>query len=129
MLRLGKERPQLSVVIDQIGSPTYARDLAKAIIHIIAKIKNEEIDPEKPVFGEIFNYSNEGVTSWYDFATAIFEIANLETAVLPIPTAQFPTPATRPPFSLMDKTKIKTTFDLPIPHWRDGLKRCLKDLL
>ncbi|MFM2266630.1 MAG: hypothetical protein RL757_70 [Bacteroidota bacterium] len=127
MLRLGKERAALSVVIDQIGSPTYARDLAQALIEVMAKIQNQTV-PAADAFGQIFNYANEGVTSWYDFAAAIFEIAELKTTVSPIPSVNFPTPAKRPPFSLMDKTKFKTTFDLQIPHWRDALKRCMKEL-
>lgn len=127
MLRLAKDRSELNVVIDQIGTPTYARDLAQTILNIIERISSKTIDNQL-VNGQIFNYSNEGVTSWYDFAQAIFDERNLSVQVRPILTAAYPTPAKRPPFSLMDKTKIKTTFELTIPHWRDALRRCLAAL-
>ena len=122
MLRLGAERPSLSVVYDQIGSPTYARDLAEAILHILG---GEH--PEETLRG-IYHYSNEGVASWYDFAHAIFELRNLPCKVLPIETKDYPTPAARPPFSLLHKGKIKKAFDLEIPHWRDSLRHCLSEL-
>ncbi|MCH2020957.1 MAG: dTDP-4-dehydrorhamnose reductase [Saprospiraceae bacterium] len=118
MLRLGKERDKLTVIFDQIGSPTYARDLAKAILDIIS------INPLK--FNGIYHYSNEGVCSWYDFARAIFELKGIQCNTSPIETSDYPTPAKRPHFSLLNKTKIKTTFGLIIPHWRDSLKSCLK---
>lgn len=123
MLRLGKERPELRVVYDQIGAPTYARDLAKAILDIITKVEKEEVN--RDLLQSIYNYSNEGVTSWYDFAKAIFEISNIDCKVTPIETKDYPTPAARPPFSILHKTKIKGAFGLEIPHWRDGLKICL----
>jgi dTDP-4-dehydrorhamnose reductase len=123
MLRLGAERPQLNVVFDQIGSPTYARDLANAILTIIKKVENQEIAKEN--LQGIFHYSNEGVTSWYDFAKAIFDIKEIPCKVYPIETVQFPTPAQRPPFSLMNKRKVKQTFDIEIPHWRDSLREML----
>jgi len=122
MLRLGAERPTLSVVYDQIGSPTYARDLAEAILHILGGQH-----PPEALRG-IYHYSNEGVASWYDFAHAIFEIRNLPCQVLPILTKDYPTPAARPPFSLLHKGKIRKTFALEIPHWRDSLRRCLHAL-
>lgn len=123
MLRLGKEREQLSVVEDQIGTPTYAPDLALAIMYLIERIEKKELPIEK--LGGIFNYSNEGVCSWYDFAKAIFEISNIDCAVTPIASSHWPTPALRPPFSLLNKTKFKTTFNTTIPYWRDSLKQCI----
>lgn len=117
MLRLGRERDSLGVIFDQVGTPTYARDLAHAILEILPNIKNK-----KP---EIYHYSNEGCTSWYDFAKAIFELSYVECVVNPITTDQYPTPATRPHYSLLNKTKIKNDFNLTIPYWRDALKECL----
>jgi dTDP-4-dehydrorhamnose reductase len=126
MLRLGKDRSEISVVFDQIGTPTAARDLAKAILDIILKIENQQIDPF--LFKGIWHYSNEGVTSWYDFAKAIFELRNMPVRVKPIETILFPTPAKRPPFSVLNKDKIKKVFGIEIPHWRDSLIACLKEL-
>jgi dTDP-4-dehydrorhamnose reductase len=123
MLRLGKERTILSVVFDQIGTPTYARDLAEAMLTILTKVEKGEV--EKSKLHGIFHYSNEGVTSWYDFAKAIFSEKNIVCKVNPIETSQFPTPAQRPPFSLMNKNKIKTTFQIEIPHWQESLKKML----
>lgn len=120
MLRLGRERDSLGVIFDQVGTPTYARDLAHAILEILPNIKNK-----KP---EIYHYSNEGCTSWYDFAKAIFELSYVECVVNPITTDQYPTPATRPHYSLLNKTKIKNDFNLTIPYWRDSLKECLNTL-
>jgi dTDP-4-dehydrorhamnose reductase len=124
MLRLGAERPSLNVVFDQIGTPTYAPDLAAAILTMIQKIENKEVALKKAA--GIWHYSNEGVTSWYDFAKAIFEIKKMSCRVLPIETKDFPTPAVRPPFSLLNKGKIKAAFGLEIPHWRESLEKCLK---
>lgn len=123
MLRLGKERPELRVVFDQIGTPTYARDLAHAVLRIIQKVTEGQIGRE--ALNGIFHYSNEGVTSWYDFATAIFELEAINCKVHPIETKDFPTPAKRPPFSVLNKAKIKETFGIEIPHWRESLKVCL----
>jgi dTDP-4-dehydrorhamnose reductase len=123
MLRLGAERPSLNIVFDQIGSPTYARDLAKAILYIIQEIQVKQLDWEE--ISGVYNYSNEGVTSWYDFATAIFELRQISCRTFPIESKEYPTPAQRPPFSLMNKNKIKTTFNLDIPHWRESLKEML----
>ena len=117
MLRLGKEREQLGVIFDQIGTPTYARDLAKTIIEIIPKIDNKNV--------EIYHYSNEGVCSWYDFAKTIFELENIDCTLTPIETKEYPTPATRPYYSLLNKAKIKKDFNLTIPYWRESLKICL----
>lgn len=121
MLRLGKERGQLNVVFDQVGTPTYAADLADALISIIGL---SEKNKEKFVPG-IYHYSNEGVASWYDFAKAIFEISGVKCNVSPVLSDQFPTPAKRPGYSVLNKSKIKNTFDLNIPYWRDSLKNCL----
>lgn len=121
MLRLSEKLNALRVIFDQVGTPTYARDLAEAVMHIIQKIENE---PTENYYGT-FNYSNEGVTSWYDFAKAIFEIKRIEMEVTPIETKDYPSAALRPHFSLMNKQKIKSTFGLTIPHWRDSLKKCL----
>ena len=118
MLRLGKERDSLGVIFDQVGTPTYARDLAKAILDILPKIKNEKV--------EIYNYSNEGVLSWYDFAKEIMKMAKLECAVNPIETSEYPTPAKRPHYSLLKKSKIKKEFNLSIPFWKDSFDECLK---
>lgn len=126
MLRLGAERKTLNVVFDQIGTPTYAPDLAGAILQIIRKVETNEI-PVTDIHG-VWHYSNEGVTSWYDFAHAIFELKNMACRVHPITTADFPTPALRPPFSVLDKGKIKAAFNLEIPHWRESLIRCLEEL-
>ncbi len=117
MLRLGAERDELNVVTDQIGTPTYAGDLAAIILKII--------DEDSAAYG-LYHYSNEGVASWYDFAKAIMEESRTNCKVLPIRTEAYPTPATRPNFSVMDKTKIKKQFNIEIPHWRDSLKKAMQ---
>ncbi len=123
MIRLGKERPELRVVYDQIGAPTYARDLAQAVLDILQKVEKGEL--ERSLLHGIYNYSNEGVTSWYDFAKAIFEMNDINCKVMPIETKEYPTPAARPPFSVLNKAKIKANFHLEIPHWKDSLSNCL----
>lgn len=120
MLRLGKERESLGVIFDQVGTPTYARDLAEAILEILPKIDNQ--------VPEIYHFSNEGAASWYDFAKAIFELSAVKCSINPITTDQYPTPASRPHYSLLNKTKIKKDFNLSIPYWRDSLKTCLQEL-
>ena len=120
MLRLGKEKEELGVIFDQIGTPTYAKDLAKTILDIIPQIENSKV--------EIYNYSNEGVLSWYDFAKEIMKMAKLNCKVKAIETYQYPTPAKRPHFSLLNKSKIKQKFNIEIPYWKDGLDDCLKRL-
>jgi len=120
MLRLGKEKEELGVIFDQIGTPTYAKDLALTILNIIPQIENSKV--------EIYNYSNEGVLSWYDFAKEIMKMAKLNCKINPIETYQYPTPAKRPHFSLLNKSKIKSKFNLEIPYWKDGLDDCLKRL-
>ena len=122
MLRLGNEKANLNVVIDQIGTPTYARDLAKALVVIALKMYENKATN----YGGIYHYSNEGVTSWYDFAKTIHRLADIKICNLqPIPTADYPTAAKRPPFSLLDKTKLKTTFDLQIRHWEEAAAECV----
>jgi dTDP-4-dehydrorhamnose reductase len=125
MLRLGKERGQLNVVFDQVGTPTYAADLANAILSII---QISEKQPYRFVPG-IYHFSNEGVASWYDFAKAIFEISGVKCTVSPVRSIEFPTPAKRPNFSVLDKSKIKNTFGTTIPYWRDSLKICVERLI
>ena len=120
MLRLGKEKEELGVIFDQIGTPTYAKDLAKIILDIVPQIDNQKV--------EIYNYSNEGVLSWYDFAKEIMKMAKLDCRINPIETFQYPTPAKRPHYSLLNKSKIKSTFSVEIPYWKDGLDDCLKRL-
>jgi dTDP-4-dehydrorhamnose reductase len=117
MIRLGSERDTLNVISDQVGTPTNAKDLAIAILTIIPEIKNTNV--------ALFHYSNEGVCSWYDFAKAIFEFKNIKCKVNPIPTKMYPTPAKRPNYSLLDKSKIKETFNIQIPYWKDSLYTCL----
>lgn len=119
MRKLGTDRDELGVIVDQIGTPTYAIDLANVILDIIT-INNE-------AYG-LYHYSNEGVTSWYDFAKGIFDLSNIEVRLNPIPGAAYPTKAIRPAFSVMDKTKIKKTFGISIPYWRDSLYRCIQEL-
>ena len=120
MLRLGKEKEELGVIFDQIGTPTYAKDLAKIILDIVPQIDNQKV--------EIYNYSNEGVLSWYDFAKEIMKMAKLNCKINPIETYQYPTPAKQPHFSLLNKNKIKSTFNIEIPYWKDGLDDCLRRL-
>ncbi len=119
MLKLGAERDELNIIADQVGTPTYAIDLANAIYDIIESGQKD--------YG-IYHYSNEGVTSWFDFATAIFDISKSQIKVNPIPGSAYPTKAIRPPFSVMDKSKIKTTFKIKIPYWRDSLIVCIAEL-
>jgi len=118
MIRLGHEKEELGVIFDQVGTPTYAKDLAKAILDIIPQINNEKV--------QIFNFSNEGVLSWYDFAKEIMKIANLDCKINSIETKDYPTPAKIPHYSLLNKSKIKSTFNIEIPYWKDGLDDCLK---
>ncbi len=120
MLRLGAEREELGVIFDQIGTPTYARDLASAILEIIPQLDNKQV--------AVFHYSNEGVASWYDFVKAIFAFEAITCAIKPIETADYPTPATRPHYSLLNKTKIKNNYAITIPYWKDSLAECLKTL-
>ena len=116
MLRLASENKSINVVADQIGSPTYAGDLADAIHHILRHNK---------WLPGIYHFTNEGVASWFDFSKAIFELAGKNVEVNPIPTSQYPTPAKRPLYSVLSKMKIKNTYGVKIPYWRDSLKKCL----
>lgn len=119
MIRLGKEKPELGVIFDQIGTPTYARDLAVAIMTII----------NKGIVPGVYHFTNEGVISWYDFTKAIHRIAGITTChVRPLHTAEYPTPANRPHYSVLDKTKIKETYGIEIPYWEESLKDCLEKI-
>lgn len=119
MFRLMNERDEISVIADQIGSPTYAHDLAQAILSILESDKWEN---------GIYNFSNEGQISWYDFAVAIRELKGLKCQIHAIPTEQYPTPARRPKYSLLDKSKIKTQFGIAVPAWKDSLQQMLDKL-
>ena len=119
MMRLGRERQELGVIFDQIGTPTYARDLAVAVFTAI----------EQGVKPGIYHFSNEGVISWYDFTKAIHRIAGItDCKVRPLHTSEYPTPANRPHYSVLDKTKIKQTYGIEVPYWEESLKECIKKL-
>ena len=120
MRRLGAEKESIGVVFDQVGTPTYAADLAAVIVGMLPQIA--------PSIKEIYHYSNEGVASWYDFAVAIMEESALNCSVLPIESWEFPTRAVRPAYSVLNKAKIKKDFGISIPHWKEGLKRCLQKM-
>ncbi len=116
MIRLGKEKEQLGVIFDQIGTPTYARDLATAIMTAI----------DKGIQPGVYHFSNEGVISWYDFAKAIHRLAGITTChVRPLHTKEYPTPARRPAYSVLDKTKIKQTYNIEVPYWEESLAECI----
>ena len=123
MLRLGKERKELGVIYDQVGTPTYARDLAGAILKIVQSPENENAESVA-----VYHFSNEGVCSWYDFAREIMRMTKLDCNVRPILTEQYPTPAKRPHFSVVNKAKIKEAFEIEIPYWKEGLDHCLRQL-
>ena len=119
MLRLGREKEELGVIFDQVGTPTYARDLAKAIFAAI----------NQGIVRGVYHFSNEGVTSWYDFTKAIHRIAKVEGCkVKPLHTEEYPTPAARPHYSVLDKTKIKQVYGIDIPHWEESLRACLAEM-
>lgn len=119
MIRLGKEKEEIGVIYDQIGSPTYARDLALIILTAV----------EKGIKPGVYHFSNEGVTSWYDFTKAIHRIAGIKGChVKPLRTSEYPTPAKRPSYSVLDKTKLKKTYDIEIPYWEDSLAECINSL-
>lgn len=122
MLRLGSEKDSLNVICDQIGTPTYARDLAKTCLDILSTS-----DPLTKN-GKVYHYSNEGVTTWYDFAIAIMELGSLNCKVRPIETKDFPSSAKRPHFSVLNKSRIKTDFKVIIPYWRNSLKHCIEKI-
>lgn len=124
MIKLGSERESLNVIFDQVGTPTYALDLADAIL----KAMNQTIDTNHEK-GGVYHFSNEGVCSWYDFTIKIHEIAGIKTCkVNPIETKDYPTKAARPHYSVLNKSKIKQTFNITIPHWEASLKDCIKEL-
>ncbi len=122
MLRLGKERDMLNVIFDQVGTPTYAADLAEAIMAMVEKSEQNGLKRG------IFHYSNEGVCSWYDFAHEIMQLSGLPCVVKPIETKDYPTPAVRPNYSILNKSRIKSIYGIQIPHWRDSLIKCLAEL-
>ena len=120
MIRLGQEKPELGVIFDQIGTPTYARDLAAAIFTAI----------NKGVVPGVYHFSNEGVISWYDFTKAIHRLAGITTChVRPLHTAEYPTPANRPHYSVLDKSKIKQTYQMEVPYWEESLRECIEKLM
>lgn len=122
MLRLGKEREQLSVVFDQVGSPTYAGDLAAAILSVLAQAEEEQ----QAFVPGIYHFSNEGVCSWYDFAVKIMELGGAPCRVFPIESKDYPAKAARPHFSVLNKAKIKAVYKIGIPHWEVSLRECMK---
>lgn len=121
MQKLTRERESLNVIFDQIGTPTYARDLAETILNILSDSNLEN------KFG-IYHYSNEGVTSWYDFAVEISKLSKNTCDIQPIETFQYPTPAKRPAYSVLNKAKIKSVFGIKIPHWKESLEKCIKSM-
>jgi dTDP-4-dehydrorhamnose reductase len=123
ILKLGNEKKELRVTFDQVGSPTYAADLASAIMQIVRL----SIEEEKNFIPGIYNYSNEGVCSWYDLAVEIINIKGIDCKVVPVETWEYPLPARRPLYSVLNKNKIKSAFKLDIPHWKVSLTRFLKD--
>ena len=121
ILRLAEERPEINVVNDQIGTPTYAEDLAKAIVKIMAN--DDRVEHEG-----IYHYSNAGVCSWYDFAVEIVRLSGLNCRVNPVTTAEYPTKTHRPAYSVLDKTKIKHTFGVEVPEWQEALRRMMGEI-
>jgi dTDP-4-dehydrorhamnose reductase len=124
MLRLGNEKENLGVIFDQVGTPTYARDLAKTCLDILCGDSSVNISKN----GNLYHFSNEGVTSWYDFAISIMELGGANCKVKPIQTKDYPTLAKRPQYSVLNKSKIKTDFKIEIPYWRDSLKDCIEKI-
>ena len=116
MIKLGRERDTLNVIFDQVGTPTYAADLADALLQIVSA--------DKFIPG-VYHYSNEGVCSWYDFTIAIHQIAGIDCRVLPIESKDYPAKTPRPHYSVLNKKKIKSNYNIQIPHWEDGLRRCM----
>lgn len=124
MIRFGTERDQLNVIFDQVGTPTYAGDLAMAILEIIRKISSgtQELVPG------IYHFSNEGVCSWYDFAIAIHQLYGVSCSVNAIESKDYPSPVARPHYSVLNKSKIKSTFGIQIPYWRTSLEKCIQEI-
>jgi len=123
IMQKGLEKKNLKVVSDQTGTPTYAPDLARAILHII-----DYYESDQSFYPAIYNFSNQGITSWYEFAKEIVRLANLDCEIIPITTEEFPMVAPRPLYSVLSKEKIMTTFGLEIPHWKESLKNCITQL-
>lgn len=122
MMKFGAEREELNVVFDQTGSPTYAHDLAKTILDILPVAMTADLI-------EVYHFSNEGVASWYDFAKTILQSADISCRVNPIHTKEYPLPAERPLYSVLDKTKIKKKFGIEIPYWKDSVTNCIERLV
>lgn len=121
MLRLGKERPELKVVADQVGTPTWAFDLAWAIMLFVDRYDGHYLK-------EVYHFSNEGAISWYDFAKTIMEIKGLDCKVLAIPSSEYPVKTRRPYYSVLSKEKFKKTMQVPVPYWKDSLQKCIHEL-
>jgi dTDP-4-dehydrorhamnose reductase len=121
MIRLGQDKESLNVIFDQVGTPTYARDLARCCLDIAIQTENWPAAPE------VFHYSNEGVCSWYDFATSIMEIKKINCKLFPIETKDYPTKSKRPHYSVLNKSKIKAKFNMEIPYWKISLEQCLAE--
>jgi len=119
MIGLTKKRDSIGIVFDQLGTPTYARDLAEAVLNIINS---------QDFLTGVYHYSNEGVASWYDFTKAIVEIAGIKCSIDPIETYQYPTPAKRPAYSILNKAKIKKVYNMEIPYWKTSLEKCINIL-
>lgn len=124
MIRLGLERDQLNVIFDQVGTPTYAGDLAMALLEIIRKTESGACQ----FVPGTYHYSNEGVSSWYDFAIAIHQIYGIACQVSAIESKDYPSPVARPPFSVLNKSKIKSIFGIQIPYWRTSLEKCILEI-
>ncbi len=124
MISLGKQKDELGVIYDQIGTPTYARDLAKTCLEILYKKTQTNIS----MYGNLYHYSNEGIASWYDFAISVMEFSNSKCKVNPIQTKDYSTLAKRPQYSVLNKKKIKADFNIRIPYWRDSLKDCIEKI-
>ncbi len=125
MIRLGSERNELNVIFDQIGTPTYAFDLGKAILDIVEQSTQNNIKFSQG----IYHFSNHGVCSWYDFAIEIMKLANINCKINPIESKDYPTPAKRPFYSVLNKSKIQNTFNISIPYWKDSLRQCIKKII
>ena len=124
MLRLGLKKDELSVIADQLGTPTYAKDLAKVCLDILCSEKQKKISEN----GKLYHYSNEGMISWYDFASEILKLGAIKCRILPVLSKDYPSKAKRPHYSVLDKTKIKEDFNIKIPHWIDSLNECILKL-
>ena len=124
MLRLGNQRDELNVIFDQVGTPTNASDLAKTCLDILSSKKQSKMNSN----GKIYHFSNEGVASWYDFSIAIMTLGEVNCHIKPIETKDYPIPAKRPHYSVLNKSKIKTDFEINIPYWRDSLAKCILKL-